>query len=212
MTSYESTTMRMVQQELGACTLIQDLLPLYLEGEVSPGSRDLIVEHLARCERCAGFLAGAQSVRVQLRREGDQRAALLKHDQPVQQAVGAGQRRVAVIMLLAFSVLGAAGSVFGGLGIDKSAPVLFGVGLVIGLTGFGGIVALARKHGALTPARLLSLSLNCLMGALGAIFIAAPSEPFLKLFGIFLEFVALFGLWFAIVPGAPRISVDQVER
>ncbi len=60
--SYESTTSRLAQQELGACTLIQDLLPLYMDGEVSPSSRETIAEHLTRCERCAGFLAGARSV------------------------------------------------------------------------------------------------------------------------------------------------------
>ena len=58
MTAYETTTARLFQQELGACALIQDLLPLYVEGEVSPGSRAMIMEHVARCEHCAGYLAG----------------------------------------------------------------------------------------------------------------------------------------------------------
>ena len=67
MTAYESTTARLLQQELGACVLIQDLLPLYVEGEVSPGSRDMIMEHVARCEHCAGYLAGTQNALTQLR-------------------------------------------------------------------------------------------------------------------------------------------------
>lgn len=47
------------------CALVQDLLPLYMEGEVRPQSRMLIVAHLNDCAHCAGFLAGAQSVRAQ---------------------------------------------------------------------------------------------------------------------------------------------------
>jgi anti-sigma factor RsiW len=92
--SYESTTSRLAQQELGACTLIQDLLPLYMDGEVSPSSRETIAEHLTRCERCAGFLAGARSMHTQLRREGALRASLAAQDQSTRQAVDLGRRRL----------------------------------------------------------------------------------------------------------------------
>ncbi|MBC8163265.1 MAG: zf-HC2 domain-containing protein [Roseiflexaceae bacterium] len=51
------------------CALVQDLLPLYLEDEVSADSRALIVAHLNGCAHCAGFLRGAQSARVQFARE-----------------------------------------------------------------------------------------------------------------------------------------------
>ncbi|HET9221788.1 MAG TPA: zf-HC2 domain-containing protein [Roseiflexaceae bacterium] len=94
MTGYETATTRLVQQELGACALIQDLLPLYMEHEVSASSRDLIAEHLARCERCAGYMAGARSMREQLRREGALRASLAAQDQATQQAIMLGQRRL----------------------------------------------------------------------------------------------------------------------
>ena len=94
MTSFETATTRLVQQELGACALIQDLLPLYMEHEVSASSRDLIAEHLARCERCAGYMAGARSMRDQLRREGALRASLAAQDQATRQAIMLGQRRL----------------------------------------------------------------------------------------------------------------------
>jgi hypothetical protein len=94
MTSFETATTRLVQQELGACALIQDLLPLYMEHEVSASSRDLIAEHLARCERCAGYMAGARSMREQLRREGALRASLAAQDQATRQAIMLGQRRL----------------------------------------------------------------------------------------------------------------------
>jgi hypothetical protein len=105
MTAYETTTSRLVQQELGACALIQDLLPLYIEGEVTPASRDLIAEHLARCERCTGFMAGARSVRDQLRRESAQRESSVAHDHAARQAVVTGQRRLMALVLGVFGML-----------------------------------------------------------------------------------------------------------
>jgi predicted anti-sigma-YlaC factor YlaD len=80
MESYDSSTQRLSANDPQVCALVQDLLPLYIEGEVSTGSRDLIVEHLARCERCAGFLAGAQSVRVQFQRQQQQRATAAERE------------------------------------------------------------------------------------------------------------------------------------
>jgi hypothetical protein len=64
-----SDTTNTPRDEQWDCALVQDALPLYLDGEVSPDTRSLIAEHLSTCPRCAGFLAGAQSVRAQVRRE-----------------------------------------------------------------------------------------------------------------------------------------------
>src|SRR3954469_26073421 len=100
MTAYESTTARLLQHELGACVLIRDLQPLYVEGEVSPGSRDLIVEHVARCERCAGYLAGTQNALTQLRRDRTSHLTTLERDMPNRQTLAGGQRLVALIAVL----------------------------------------------------------------------------------------------------------------
>lgn len=86
MSAYESTTSRFQPEPSSSpqpsqCVLFEDLLPLYAEGEVSPGTRDLIVEHLAQCEHCAGFLAGAQSVRAQLRQDQQSRHRVVAADQ-----------------------------------------------------------------------------------------------------------------------------------
>lgn len=89
--AYESTTMLLREQNDVACALVQDLLPLYLEGEVSSHSRDMIVEHLGRCDRCSGFLAGAQSVQSQLRRDQTQRTNAVKQDQPSQRLVASSR-------------------------------------------------------------------------------------------------------------------------
>jgi hypothetical protein len=105
MTASETTTSRLVQQELGACALIQDLLPLYIENEVTPTSRDLIAEHLAHCERCAGFLAGARSTREQLHRDSMLRETNIAHDRAARQAIVGGQRQVMAVVLGVFGVL-----------------------------------------------------------------------------------------------------------
>jgi hypothetical protein len=105
MTAFETTTTRLVRQELGACALIQDLLPLYIEGEVTPASRDLIAEHLMDCERCTGFLAGARSSREQLHRESMLRETSVAHDRAARQAITVGQRQVMAVVLGMFGVL-----------------------------------------------------------------------------------------------------------
>ena len=105
MTAYETTTSRLSQQELDACALIQDLLPLYLEGEVTPASRDLIGEHLSRCERCAGFLAGARSVYEQLQRDTMLRNSSVERDYAARQALITGQRRMMALVLGVFGLL-----------------------------------------------------------------------------------------------------------
>lgn len=120
--SYESTTSRLTQQELGACTLIQDLLPLYMDGEVSPSSRETIAEHLTRCERCAGFLAGARSMHTQLRREGALRASLAAQDQSTRLAVDMGRRR------LRWLVVGGLSAMLGFGFLVMMALMLFGAG------------------------------------------------------------------------------------
>jgi predicted anti-sigma-YlaC factor YlaD len=106
---HESTTTRLAQQEFGECVLIQDLLPLYLDNEVSEGSRAMIAEHLSRCERCAGFLAGARSMRMQLRGEGSLRQERAAHDVATRQAVALGRRRLMWLTLGGFAAVVAMG-------------------------------------------------------------------------------------------------------
>jgi len=101
MQSYESTTRRISQERPGICALIQDMLPFYLEGDVSSDSRILIDEHLNECERCASFLAGAQSVQTHLRRETLLRGRAIEQDQRAQHMISMGQRQVIKIALVA---------------------------------------------------------------------------------------------------------------
>jgi|GEM_PF-4884782 len=69
--AYTGTTVRqrLPHTEIPGCALVQDLIPLYLDGEVMPESHVLMADHLQQCERCSGYLAGARSVRQQLLQE-----------------------------------------------------------------------------------------------------------------------------------------------
>ncbi len=80
MPSYESTTRRMPADQPGLCALIQDTLPFYIEGDLSPESRAFIDAHLETCDRCGSFLAGAQSIRGHFRREPMARSAVIDND------------------------------------------------------------------------------------------------------------------------------------
>jgi predicted anti-sigma-YlaC factor YlaD len=98
------------------------MLPFYLESDVSPESRILIDEHLNECERCASFLAGAQSVQSHLRRERTLRANVVDHDRRAQQMISTGQRQLIMLVLAATAGTIAVLIVVGGLVFFLNAP------------------------------------------------------------------------------------------
>jgi predicted anti-sigma-YlaC factor YlaD len=201
MTAYESITTEMPHQEFGSCALIQDLLPLYLEGEVSPGSRDTIVEHLARCERCASYLAGAQSVRAQLGRERAQRVNAIARDQPARQAVASGKRLVMMFATLALCTLGAVASVLVWVGMtDHVGPTPLPVGVVLGGVSFTCLAALAQRGAPFSFGRLAPIAALCGLGAFAAMLIAEANNSVIKLLGMILAVAAVAGVWLAVVP------------
>lgn len=201
MTAYESVTTGILSAECGACALIQDVLPLYLEGEASPGSRDLIIEHLARCERCASYLAGAQSVRAQLNRERVQRTAVFVGDQPALQAVAFGRRLAMMIVTLALCGLGAVASLLVWSGLSRlAAPTLVVVGVILGGSSFTGLVALAQRGAPFSLARLVSISMLCGLGAFATVLLGMVDRPEMKLLGMILVVAAVIGIWLGVVP------------
>src|SRR6185503_13521413 len=105
MPSYESVTRRVAPEKPGLCAIIQDLLPFYLEREISPESHAFVDEHLAECERCASFLAGARSVQGHLRRERIQRVALVHDDSHAQELIARSRRQLLGIALIFAGVL-----------------------------------------------------------------------------------------------------------
>ena len=164
MPSYESTTTRLLHQDMKVCALVEDLLPLYMEGEVSPTSRDLMVEHLAHCEHCAGFLAGVQSARVYLRREQAARTAVVAQDRPAQQAVSRVQtvtRGVAAGVALLIG-MGMTAGVWSSMHEDG----MF-VSIIIALVSFAVLGLRYRRREGLTQMRWLTLGAGCLAGSIG---------------------------------------------
>jgi predicted anti-sigma-YlaC factor YlaD len=194
MTAYETTTARLLQQELGACALIQDLLPLYVEGEVSPGSRDLIVEHVARCDRCAGYLAGTQNVLTLLRRDRTIHVATLERDTPNRQTLTARQRLVTAIAVLTTYGGGLIASVaLANLMLDGPDAAAFFVGLVLGLASLGSLLALARSRSPLTLQRVIALLGSCAVATFGSfVMVESHGEPLPVLI---LWALGLVGVW-----------------
>ena len=201
MTAYESVTTEIPSPEFGACALIQDLLPLYAEGEVSPGSRDTIAEHLARCERCASYLAGAQSVRAQLGREHVQRVSLLMRDRPARDVVTSGRRLATMIATLALCALGALGSLFVWVGLtERGSPAALPVGLVLGSLSFASLVVLAQRGEQFSLGRLVPAAALCGLGAFATVLLVMADSPPMKLFSVCGAAVAVVGVWMLIVP------------
>ncbi|HNP74711.1 MAG TPA: anti-sigma factor [Kouleothrix sp.] len=193
MTTYESAT-AFAHHEYGDCALVQDLLPLYLEGEVSSASRDTIVDHLARCERCAAFLAGAQSVHAQLRRDRGERERVILGDAPTRQSLRARQGLVSMIAMLILCSLGTAATLMLWIGINDSPPMFPG-GAILGLAALGGLVALARRSQPMTLPRWVVLLASCMLGALAVLFIVVPHQLAAMAIGMLLLLLALSGIW-----------------
>jgi predicted anti-sigma-YlaC factor YlaD len=209
MTAYESTTSRLLQQELGACVLIQDLLPLYVEGEVSAGSRDMIMEHVARCERCAGYLAGTHNALAQLRRDRSAHIATLARDVPNRKMVAGGQRLVAAIALLTTYGGGLVASMLIGhtaSGDGNPIELIFGLGL--GSLSIVALFALARSRGALTLQRALALLGSCGVALFGSVALVANGHGGELTLGLLLWLLGLAGVWAAVLQ-RPAEAVAQ---
>lgn len=209
--AYESTTTYLRAQP--PCALVQDLLPLYLEGEVSGESRDMIVQHLALCERCAGFLAGAQSVRGQLRRENQQRVEVLQSQPHTTKTLAWWMQ---ILMAVAILPLCGIGGLGGGLFLRRLRDLPWGfwgwgtlsselvVGAVLVGTALTGLMFLASLHKPLSSSRLLALCTACSFGALGTSMIFDNSGwP-----GVLLSLVSL--VWVYIVVLAQEHVWQQV--
>jgi len=99
---YDSRTERLPHDQQ-VCALVQDLLPLYIEDEVSGQSRAMIVAHLNECAHCAGFLRGARSARMQFERERE-RAGTQRRQETVGPLLGTLLvRSVGALCLAAFA-------------------------------------------------------------------------------------------------------------
>lgn len=113
------------------CALVQDLLPLYLDDEVSMDSRALIAAHLNECPHCAGFLAGARSVREQLRRERQRETSRLLGTNPIPALAHIGVKIIGAFGLAVCAVLSVIGlfPLLNGSRTSWLMPIMYGVSL-----------------------------------------------------------------------------------
>lgn len=197
MHAYETEMSRLPVDTSTSCALVQDLLPLYLEGEVSQGSREQITEHLADCERCAGFLAGAQSVRAQLRRDELQRVASLRADQQPRGAVLLWRELLAGGMAMFLCLPGGLTAAMIGSGLSSGDEALLATGVFGALVICGLLFGLARVMGPLTSARTSTILGGLALGGGGVIammFFSATS-PMGVLAALLIGLAGLAGVW-----------------
>jgi hypothetical protein len=197
MHAYETSTTRLRAETIDPCALVQDLLPLYLEGEVSAVSREQISQHLAGCERCAGFLAGAQSVRAQLRRHDQQRVASLQADQRPRGAVLLWRELLAGGMAMLLCLPGGVTAAMVGSGLDSGDQALLAVGVIGAIIICGLLFGLARVMGPLTSTRASTLLGGLALGGAATIamlFFSSTSAIGL-LAALLLGFAGLAGVW-----------------
>jgi anti-sigma factor RsiW len=198
---YDTTTSRLdLAPTPEICALVQDLLPLYLEGEVNPGSRDTIVNHLARCERCAGYLAGAQSMRVQLRREAASHMQARTAALPEQQALQRWQRMLAGFTALFISIVGGLASIALASGLYTGQPALAFLGLLIGSGALAALLTLARAVAPLAGNRLQQIGAGVLVGVVAPLIGQSHNEMF-QITAMFMALAALTLVSLAVAHG-----------
>lgn len=221
MTDYSASDLP--HAEITGHALVQDLLPLYLEGEVSPETYALITDHLKRCERCSGFLAGTQSARAQILREQEalrnaqaRGPTVAQVQQPIADSAGRSLWTTLMIlswlMGLAITFFGVAGRGAPGILIvpavrligSPAAYLVIGPALV--LTGLGGLQAVGQAG------RLAWRILSLLTGLQGAWLILSITDPYTLirfgavpgLVGLVFLLVAAWGLW-----APPSLAAQQ---
>jgi hypothetical protein len=197
---YTGTTQRtrMPRAEIPGCALVQDLIPLYLDGEVTHESHVLMADHLQQCERCSGYLAGARTVRQQLLQDQNTiRAAMSSGPtvaqvaQPVAESLGATLWR----MVMALTWLGGLGLLLiGGMGNIQPLLPVGGMALVVAI---GGLLVVGARGSELW--RVLSV----LSGLLGGFFLlyavvdpySYRVNPMFVLSGTMMVGLMAWGLW-----------------
>jgi hypothetical protein len=182
------------QVEIPSCTLVQDLIPLYLDGEVSPESHVLIADHIQQCDRCSGYLAGARSVRTQILNEQNAVRAAANATPTVEQVrqpitSGLGLRLWQTLMTLTY--LGGLMLALLGFGDNEPGAVFAG-----GFLTLGALVGLILS-GSLRTSLWRGLMILTVLAGLLVTPIALVNESEVTIYGIGLIALGLWGRWLA---------------
>lgn len=192
----ETQRHRMPHAEISGCALVQDLIPLYLDGEVTPESHVLMADHLQRCERCSGYLAGARAVRSQILNEQQKIRAVTTQAPTAEQARQPVVRSLGRVLWQSFLWLLYAVGLFGiFIAFADSQPEALLV---------GGIMLVGALTGLLLSGSLFTASWRVLMWAtsgIGALLGSAaladggPNGGAVFVYSIGLIMFGLWGVW-----------------
>lgn len=200
--AYETTTTRLQSPPLNTCALVEDLLPLYMDGEVSPVTHDMMVEHLAQCEHCAGYLAGAQSARGQLRRDQVARSAVVANDRQAQHAMSSLQQLIYTSVIVGVSLVALV--IGGGLWSDMRGAGQ-AIGIFLALVSFSVLGLVALRQPAMSMVRWLLLSAGAILGCISItsiVFVSNEASP-TPFFGLIFTLVSVALIRYALVPKRP---------
>jgi predicted anti-sigma-YlaC factor YlaD len=187
MNSYETTTNLLRHQDLyTTCTIVQDLLPLYAEQEVSEASRVMIDEHVRGCHHCRGFMAGSQSIQRQLRSTQPQAPTPPPIPPLANNIVYLLLQKLVLVPIIIFAGMGGMGTMMLVLGMPF-------MGLFIGGVAFLGLLATALQQRRLTLTSLTQIASATVTGAFAcALLTTAETIPsMLGLLGIPLALLTL---------------------
>lgn len=205
---------RLPHAEIPGCALVQDLIPLYLDGEVTPESHALMADHLQHCERCSGYLAGARSVRSQILND-QQKIHAAQVSQPsvaqVREPV-AGSLGMALWQSLMALIYGAGlfSGMMGAAGASGGFPPML-VGAILVLSGLGGLLTV----GSARTLSWLVLMVLTGVGGLGLMLLSLiAGQPLVLIYGLGVVGLGAWGVWlhYTLQPGSTLQSMLHTVR
>jgi predicted anti-sigma-YlaC factor YlaD len=195
MQSYESTTQVLSRPDQITCAMVQDLLPLYIEQEVSERSQMTISEHIAQCAHCAGYLEGTRNTRTQLQQAQQQRTQAVQQERIlyIQQFA---QNPWSSLLLTALLCGMGGGSMlisFERFTADRLFLLLPALGAYIGL------LALAQQNRTLNLLSGMHIGLASIVGVLGLVMLVQSSSLPISFFGFLLLLAAFSAIYMTII-------------
>lgn len=200
---------RLPHAEIPGCALVQDLIPLYLDGEVTPESHTLMADHLQHCERCSGYLAGARSVRSQILNDQQKihaaqvsQPSVAQVREPVTGSLGMALWQSLMVLLYAAGLFS---GLMGAAGASGGFPPLL-VGAILVLTGLGGLLTV----GSARTLSWLVLMVLTGVGGLGLMLLSLiAGQPLLLVYGLGVVGLGAWGVWLHYIL-QPRSSLQSM--
>jgi hypothetical protein len=188
---------RLPHAEIPGCALIQDLIPLYLDGEVTHESHVLMADHLQHCERCSGYLAGARSVRSQIlseqqaiRAAGATQPTITQLREPVTNSFGMALWQSLMILLYARGLFLGVVSI---VGLGASFTTITAIVLVIG--GLAGLLVVGSARTRIWLMLMLATGAGGVFLILVALLSGGSALPMMIMYGLGVAGLGAGGVW-----------------